>query len=128
MTLTSPLVPVPAAPVGHEYRCVTVEPYAGVCGAVVSGIDLAREHHPDLILLDLNLPDMHGVDVLTLLRADRRTKAIPVLVISADATERQIEQLLEQGADRYITKPFDLEEFLALVEDIFNGKHGGLAA
>jgi taurine dioxygenase len=49
VTLTSSLVPVPAAPVGHEYRCVTVEPYAGVCGAVVSGIDLARELEDDVI-------------------------------------------------------------------------------
>ena len=62
------------------------------------GLDLVREHQPDLVLLDLNLPDMHGADVLESLRRDERTSTIPVVVISADATQRQIDRLMAGGA------------------------------
>ena len=58
------------------------------------GLTQAREHRPELILLDLNLPDMHGSEVLRCLRQDKRTETLPVVVISADATGTQIEKLL----------------------------------
>lgn len=80
------------------------------------GIELAREHKPDLILLDLHLPDMKGEEVLHELRADSRTADIPVLVISADATPRQISRLRMAGARGYLTKPLDLDEFLLEVD------------
>jgi CheY-like chemotaxis protein/anti-sigma regulatory factor (Ser/Thr protein kinase) len=81
------------------------------------GIELAHEHQPALILLDLNLPDLHGSQVLSLLRADPRTQSIPVVVISADATLKQIERLLESGAKAYLTKPFDVKQFLQVVDE-----------
>ena len=80
------------------------------------GVELAREHHPDLILLDLHLPDMHGSEVLRRLRADARTGDIPVVVISADATRSAVDELLAAGADAYLTKPLDLDEFLRTLE------------
>jgi PAS domain S-box-containing protein len=80
------------------------------------GVELAREHHPDLILLDLHLPDMHGSEVLRRLRADTRTSDIPVVVISADATRSAVDELLAAGADAYLTKPLDLDEFLRTLE------------
>src|SRR5690606_38068715 len=80
------------------------------------GLELAREHRPDLILLDLHLPDMNGEDVLQQLRSDSRTSNIPVLVISADATPRQIARLRAAGARGYLTKPLDLDEFLREVD------------
>jgi PAS domain S-box-containing protein len=80
------------------------------------GLELAREHSPDLILLDLHLPDMKGEDVLRELRSDSRTSDIPVLVISADATPRQITRLRMAGARGYLTKPLDLDEFLSEVD------------
>lgn len=80
------------------------------------GIELAREHKPDLILLDLHLPDMKGEDVLRELRSDSRTSEIPVLIISADATPRQISRLRLAGARGYLTKPLDLDEFLREVD------------
>jgi CheY-like chemotaxis protein len=61
-------------------------------------LDLAREHRPDLILLDLNLPDIHGRDLLGQLTADPRTQDIPVVILSADATPGQIERLHAAGA------------------------------
>ncbi len=80
------------------------------------GLQLAREHTPDLILLDLHLPDLSGEVVLHELRADERTRHIPVLVISADATTRQVERLRSAGARDYLTKPLDVDHFLAAVD------------
>lgn len=71
---------------------------------------------PSLVLLDLNLPDGSGLDVLTAVRADERTATVPVFMLSADATEESTRRAHELGATRFITKPFDLNEFLALVE------------
>jgi CheY-like chemotaxis protein len=82
------------------------------------GLELAREHTPDLILLDLHLPDLPGEAVLRELRADPRTRSIPVLVISADATRHQIERLRAAGAQNYLTKPLDVEEFLDAVDGL----------
>ena len=83
------------------------------------GIDIARRHRPDIILLDLHLPDMGGEDVLRRLRADERTHEIPVVMVSADATARTIRRLKEQGATDYITKPLDIGRFLdVLVENL----------
>ena len=63
-----------------------------------TGVELAQIHHPKLILLDLNLPDMHGSDVLQRLQSDPTTARVPVVVLSADATPSQIERLLTAGA------------------------------
>ncbi|MHB8398666.1 MAG: ATP-binding protein, partial [Candidatus Limnocylindrales bacterium] len=82
------------------------------------GLDLARDHRPDLILIDLHLPDLPGFEVLARLRADPASRQIPVVVVSADATERQVERLLEAGARAYHTKPIDIGAFLALVDDL----------
>jgi signal transduction histidine kinase/CheY-like chemotaxis protein len=81
-------------------------------------MDLARLHKPGLILLDLNLPDMNGSEVLKLLRADPATTEIPIVIMSADATTGQIERMLAAGANAYLTKPIDIKEFLKVVGDI----------
>jgi PAS domain S-box-containing protein len=80
------------------------------------GVKLARERHPDLILLDLHLPDMSGAEVLRRLRTYDDTRTIPVVVLSADATERQITRLTAAGAFGYLTKPLDVAEFLRMVD------------
>ncbi|HEU4454819.1 MAG TPA: PAS domain S-box protein, partial [Longimicrobium sp.] len=82
------------------------------------GLELAAEHVPDVILLDLHLPDIPGREVLRLLRADPRTARTPVVVISADSTPRTVEALLGDGADAFLTKPLDVREFLATVERV----------
>ena len=81
-------------------------------------VRLAREHRPGLILLDLNLPDMHGSEALRRLRADEQTHAIPVVVISADVTPGQIQRLREAGAHDYLTKPLDVHKFLEVVDEV----------
>jgi PAS domain S-box-containing protein len=82
------------------------------------GLELAFEHAPDLVLLDLHLPDIHGRDVLRELRADPRTAHTPVVIISADATPRTVDALLSEGADAFLTKPLDVRAFLSTVEEM----------
>jgi signal transduction histidine kinase/ActR/RegA family two-component response regulator len=82
------------------------------------GLMLAREHLPDLILLDLNLPDMHGGEVLARLQQEERTCDIPVAVISADATPTQRRRTLAGGARAYLTKPLEVQRLLDLLEAI----------
>jgi CheY-like chemotaxis protein len=81
------------------------------------GLELARKHEPDLILLDLHLPDLPGWQVLGQLKADRATRDIPVVVISADATAPQIKRLLSAGARSYLTKPLDIAEFFRVIDE-----------
>ncbi len=92
------------------------------------GVELAREHRPDLVLLDLHLPDVRGDEVLRSLRRDPRTADIPVVVISADATQRTIHRLRSQGADAYLTKPLDVDEFLTTIDRLLPEPAVGAAA
>jgi CheY-like chemotaxis protein len=85
------------------------------------GVELAREHLPDVVLLDLHLPDISGEEVLRRLRADARTAAIPVIVVSADATKASLDRLQMAGADAYLTKPLDVDDFLRTVERFLPG-------
>jgi CheY-like chemotaxis protein len=77
-----------------------------------SGIELARSVLPDLILLDMQLPDMHGIDVLEALRADDSTRHLRVVALSASAMPEDVERALRFGAADYWTKPLDLKRFL----------------
>ncbi len=81
------------------------------------GLELARIHQPDLILLDLHLPDMPGEEVLRLLCENPITHSIPVLVLSADATPRQVEHLMAAGAWSYVTKPLNVKEFIKVLNE-----------
>ena len=80
------------------------------------GLELAREHLPDLILLDINLPGMNGYEVLEKLRSQEITKTIPVIAISANAMPKDIEKGKNAGFDGYITKPVNVKELLSTVE------------
>ena len=80
------------------------------------GLDLAADHHPDLVLLDLHLPDMPGQEVPRRLRAEPRTAEVPVVILSADARPTLVDQLLAQGARAFLTKPLDVKELLELLD------------
>jgi len=82
----------------------------------VAAINLARKHRPDIVLLDLNLPDVRGSEVLDQLRAYEETKDIPVIVVSADATPSQIARLKAAGAADYLTKPIDVNALYAAID------------
>jgi signal transduction histidine kinase/ActR/RegA family two-component response regulator len=91
------------------------------------GLQLAREHHPNLILLDVQLPDIPGQEVLRGLRDMVETRDIPVVVISADATPSQIERLHAAGAWRYLSKPLDVRKFLAVLDEALKEHEAGHA-
>jgi signal transduction histidine kinase/ActR/RegA family two-component response regulator len=80
------------------------------------GLDIARQVKPDLILLDLHLPDMNGEEALLRLRSDPETVSIPVVIVSADATVGQVQRLLGAGADDYLTKPLEVSRFLGIID------------
>lgn len=82
------------------------------------GLETATARHPQLILLDLDLPDMHGSEVLMRLQGNAATANIPVIIISADANPSRIERMLEAGARNYLTKPFDIRRFSCMIEEI----------
>ena len=80
-------------------------------------VSLAIKYAPDLILLDLDLPDIQGFEVIRLLQAEEKTKEIPVVIISADAMPHQIEKLIKSGSKDYLTKPLDIKAFLQVVDE-----------
>jgi DNA-binding NarL/FixJ family response regulator len=85
------------------------------------GLELARRHHPHLILLDLHLPDLPGDELL------RRLKAVPeladtkVVIVSADATPSRVRHMLDLGVEGYLTKPVDVQALLRLVDGGIEG-------
>jgi CheY-like chemotaxis protein len=83
----------------------------------ISGIALARAHLPDVILMDINLPGMNGMQALGVLREDALTQHIPVLALSANAMLRDIERGLAAGFFRYLTKPIRVSEFMAALDE-----------
>jgi CheY-like chemotaxis protein len=76
------------------------------------GVELARTCQPDVILMDINLPGISGIEALRILREDRSTAHIPVVALSANAIPRDIEKGLEAGFFRYLTKPIKVSEFM----------------
>lgn len=79
-------------------------------------IEKIKETKPDIILLDLNLPDKHGKDVLTEIKSDAEIQKIPVVIISADAMPNQISELKSLGAAGYLTKPIEIKSFLEIID------------
>jgi DNA-binding response OmpR family regulator len=81
-----------------------------------TGLELARAHQPALVLLDLNLPKMSGREVLLRLKAEPETAAIPVVIVSGDATPSNVGALKAAGATDYLTKPYRIKEVLAIID------------
>jgi CheY-like chemotaxis protein len=85
-------------------------------GDGIRGITLARIHQPDVILMDINLPGISGIQALKILREDPVTAHIPVLALSANAMPRDVEKGLEAGFFRYLTKPIRVAEFMQALD------------
>ncbi len=90
-----------------------------------SGLQLARQHRPDLVLLDLHLPDLAGDELLHRLKAVPELADTKVVVVSADATPSRIREMLDLGVEGYLTKPVDVEALLRLVDNEIGAKQGG---
>ncbi len=88
------------------------------------GLRLAEEKTPALILMDIQLSGMDGISAMKQLKAASKTKTIPIMAITASAMTHNRESMLAEGFDAYQTKPFNLSEFLADIEQ-FIGKHSG---
>ena len=89
----------------------------------VQAVELAAEHGPDLVLMDIQLPDIDGVEALSRLRADERTASIPVLALTAQAMHGDRERFLAAGFDGYLSKPLNIAELVATVRQYCDG-HG----
>src|SRR5262245_63826493 len=86
-----------------------------------NAVELALEHAPDLVLMDIQLPDIGGVEALARLRADERGAFLPVLALTAQAMEGDRERFLAAGFDGYISKPVDIPNFVATVKEHCDG-------
>lgn len=86
------------------------------CG--LAGVELAQQRPPDIVLLDIQLPDIDGYEVLRRLRGDRRLASVPVIAVSADAMPHDVQRGREAGFDRYLSKPLDLDELAAAIEQL----------
>jgi two-component system cell cycle response regulator DivK len=80
------------------------------------GIRLASEHKPDLVLMDIQLPGMNGIDALGVLRGDPATAGIPVIAVTASVMQQDRKLITEAGFDGYIGKPINLKEFIDTVQ------------
>ena len=91
-------------------------------GTAEDGIKLAREHKPDLILMDIHLPGISGIEALKVLRAEAATAAIPVIAVTASVMQQDRKQITEAGFDAYVGKPINLKEFLDAVRTALERK------
>jgi CheY-like chemotaxis protein len=81
------------------------------------GLEIARAHLPAVILMDINLPDINGIEVLKILQSDPLTTHIPVVALSANALPQEIENGLQAGFYRYVTKPIRVDEFFTSLDE-----------
>jgi two-component system, cell cycle response regulator DivK len=90
-------------------------------------LEWAREHRPDLILMDLQLPDLSGLDATRCLKADAATRQIPVIAVTAFAMSGDEKKALDHGCDAYVAKPIVLRDFLHLVARFIGMPEGSRA-
>jgi len=81
------------------------------------GVDLAKETIPDLILMDIQMPEMDGIEATGILKTDEATKHIPILALSSYAMMGDKERILKAGCDAYMSKPLNIKEFLSKVAE-----------
>jgi CheY-like chemotaxis protein len=84
-------------------------------------VDLARQHHPDLVLMDMMMPVVSGYEAVTELKADQSTRDITIVGLSAKAMATDMERATDVGIDGYITKPFRIAQVLTVVDSYLQG-------
>ena len=87
----------------------------------LSALDIARENRPDLILMDIQLPEVSGLEVTKWLKEDEELRSIPVVAITAFAMKGDEEKIIEGGCEAYISKPISVNSFLETVDRFANG-------
>jgi CheY-like chemotaxis protein len=93
-----------------------------------AGVDMARRHRPDVILMDNNMPVMSGREAMRILREDTATAGIPVIAVSAAAMPATVSSGLEQGYFRYLVKPYDLVDLSDAIDAAIDHVHAGSRA
>ena len=83
------------------------------------GVRLAKERHPRLILMDIQLPGIDGIEALRQIRADDATRAIPIIAVTASALDRDRQKIVAAGFDGYQAKPLNVKAFMAAVDAVF---------
>jgi CheY-like chemotaxis protein len=101
----------------HGYRIAEAE-------TAEDGLRLAVESPPALILMDIQLPGMNGIEALGRLRADPRTRGIPVIAVTASAMSQDRKKIMSAGFDGYQSKPINVKEFVAAVRQTLDGAKG----
>ena len=91
-------------------------------GTAEGGLEIARAHSPDLVLMDIQLPGSSGIEGLRALRADPTTAGIPVVAITASVMPVDREQIIRAGFDGFIEKPITVRSFLQVVEDVLRAR------
>ena len=91
------------------------------------GVRLAREQHPDLILMDIQLPGIDGIQALRQIRGDAGTQAIPVMAVTASAMTHDRKKIMAAGFDAYQTKPLNVKLFVDAVRELLDRRAGGNA-
>ena len=102
----------------HGYRTIESE-------TAEEGIRLAQATPPALVLMDIQLPGMNGIEALKQLRADPRTRAIPVIAVTASVMDRDRQKIMAAGFDGYQAKPIDVTQFVAAVRTAVGGSAPG---
>jgi len=103
----------------HGSGCRTLEASTGE-----EAVALATEHRPDLVLMDIQLPDIDGIEALNRLRADERLSSMPILALTAQAMRGDRERFLAEGFDGYVSKPVNVRELIGIVRQHCEGRLG----
>ena len=99
---------------GHEPEAVTDSRNA---------IDVAREFSPDLVITDIQLPHVSGLELIKLIRADENLSEVPIMAVTAYSAHGDEERIREAGAQAYVAKPISVVRFAQTVDDLLEGKH-----
>lgn len=97
---------------GHEARPVIDSRQA---------LDSAREFQPDLVITDIQLPHVSGLELIQLIRDDKNLKAVPIMAVTAYAAAADEERIRTAGANAYVSKPISVKKFVAVVEELLSG-------
>ncbi len=84
----------------------------------MEALDLARKHHPDLVLMDIQLPEVSGLEVTKWIKEDEDLKSIPVIAVTAFAMKGDEEKIREGGCEAYIAKPISVSNFIEVIEKV----------
>lgn len=88
-------------------------------------VRLTATERPDIVLMDIQLPEMDGITATRIIKADERNRAVPVLALTASAMKGDEEKILSKGFDGYLAKPIDVKKLISMIKDVLGGGEKG---